>query len=374
MKADANAFERIHSNMDKRILWLDIAKGISIFFIVLGHTSYGFLHNFCFSFNSVIFFILSGMSFSRLKNEKDDLLCFDNRNRNTLLKNVAKRLLFPYFVWGSISIAIYYLLEGIVLSNLQTGGNKNFALLPNFIGLVYGNSESGFFEYYRPLWFIPCLVVVEIIWFAVLKAMYRIPRKGAWILYGAAMLLFLLFGIMENCLGWELVLPFEMESAIFMCFFFGVGLLIRSHGERVIKKFYMLRNSKIFILLLPLWAAIAFVGVYMNGGTDTRSDYFGNIGLFIFNAVWISLGIIYIAFAVKTIPFMEYIGKRTLAILVMHKYPIMLFKLVPFIQRELENGNLIIEISVAMVTVLCCLVAERFIAAFLPQLFGQFHK
>lgn len=361
--------------MDKRISWLDIAKGISILFIVLGHASYGFLYSFCYSFNSVIFFILSGMAFDRLKNEKDDLLCFDNREMNTFLKNVAERLLFPYFIWGSVSIVIYYLLEGIVLSNLQTGGNKHFALLPNFIGLVYGNSESGFFEYYRPLWFIPCLVVVEIIWFAILKVMYQISRKGAWILYGVVMSLFLLFGIMENCLGWELVLPFETESAIFMCFFFGIGLFIRSHGERIEKNvFTCYENRKIMILLLSLWVVIAFMGVYMNGVTDTRVDYFGNIGLFICNAVWISLGIIYIAFAVKTIPFMEYIGKRTLAILVMHKYPIMLFKLVPFIQRELENGNLIIEISVAMVTVLCCLVAERIIAAFLPQLFGQFHK
>lgn len=361
--------------MNKRISWLDIVKGISILFIVLGHASYGFLHSLCFSFNSVIFFILSGMAFSRLKNEKDDLLCFDNRKTNTFLKNVAERLLFPYFVWGSISIVIYYLLEGIVLSNLQTGGNKNFALLPNFIGLFYGNSESGFFEYYRPLWFIPCLVVIEIIWFAILKIMYQISRKGAWILYGIAMSLFLLFGIMESCFQWELILPFEAESAIFMSFFFGIGLLLRSQGEYVVKRILICcENKKIMILLLTLWVVMAFVGVYMNGGTDTRSDYFGNIGLFICNSVWISLGIIYIAFALKTIPFMEYIGKRTLAILVMHKYPIMLFKLVPFIQRELENGNLIIEISVAMVTVLCCLAAERIIAAFLPQLFGQFHK
>lgn len=71
---------------------------------------------------------------------------------------------------------------------------------------------------------------------------------------------------------------------------------------------------------------------------------------------------------------MEYIGKRTLAIHVMHKYPIMLFKLVPLIQRELERGNFIIEILVATTVVLCCLVAERIIAVFLPQLFGQFHK
>lgn len=236
------------TNMDKRISWLDIAKGMSIFFIVLGHTSYGFLHSFCFSFNSVIFFILSGMSFGRLKNEKDDLLCFDNRKMSAFLKNIAKRLLFPYFVWGSVSIVIYYLLEGIVLSNLQTGGNKNFALLPNFIGLFYGNSESGFFEYYRPLWFIPCLVVVEIIWFIILKIMYQTSGTRAWILYSMAMMLFLAFGVMESCFGWDLILSFEIESAIFMCFFFGIGLLLRSRGDRV-KLSCVRENRKIMVAL-----------------------------------------------------------------------------------------------------------------------------
>ena len=43
--------------MDKnRILWIDVAKGIGIFAIVLGHCSFGTLQYICFSFNSVIFF------------------------------------------------------------------------------------------------------------------------------------------------------------------------------------------------------------------------------------------------------------------------------------------------------------------------------
>lgn len=43
-------------------------------FIVLGHTSGGYIHWFCFSFNSVIFVVLSGMTFCRIKNEKDGLI------------------------------------------------------------------------------------------------------------------------------------------------------------------------------------------------------------------------------------------------------------------------------------------------------------
>ena len=219
-----------NTNESGRVSWLDIAKGFSIIFIVLGHASYGFLYEFCFAFNSVIFFILSGMSFCRIKNEKDDLLCFDNRKTGIFLKKTGEKLLLPYFVWGSVSIVIYLFLEGAVLSRLQPGRDGNFAILPNFAGLLYGNSGTGFLDYYRPLWFIPCLIVTELMWFFILKLMYRISVKKAWILYTGLMAGFCVFGVMESCLDRKLILPFEAESAIFMSFFFGIGLTLRRLG------------------------------------------------------------------------------------------------------------------------------------------------
>lgn len=361
--------EKAVRNMDKRVSWLDRAKGFGILFIVLGHASYGYLNWFCFSFNSVIFFILAGMAFCRTKDKRDELLDFDNRKTSDFLRKTGKRLLFPYFVWGSISIAIYYLLEGVILSHLQVNKNQHFALIPNFIGLIYANSETGFFEYYRPLWFLPCLVAVEIIWFLILKFMYRMSAKRMWIYYGMFMLLFLLFGILESCFKWELILPFEIESAIFMSFFFGIGLMLRSRGGGV-KQVYI--KKELYILFTFIWLTISLSGIYINGGTDTRSDNFGNIGLFIFNALWMSLGIIYIAFMINRFRVMEYLGKRTLAILVIHKYPIMVFKLAPFIQTKLQEGNLVIEVFVTIVTIVCCLMVEKIIVRLMPQLFGKF--
>ncbi|MCM1047904.1 MAG: acyltransferase [Clostridiales bacterium] len=355
--------------MEKRIEWLDIAKGFSILFIVLGHTSNGFLHWFCFSFNSAIFFILSGMTFCRIRNGTDELLCFDKRAVKEFLKNILGKLFFPYFVWGCISIIIYYFMEGVIVSHLQLEEAGNYAIIPNIIGLLYGNSETDFFEYYSPLWFIPCLISVQGIWFIILKIMYRLSGKKAWGLYYIVMAIFVLFGCTESILQWNLILPFEMESAIFMSFFFGIGLLLRSWGgqnRKIIHLHIVGKNGLWFVI----WITIAVIGTYMNGHANARVDNFGNILLFIFNVLWISGGIIYISYAIQRWLLAEYIGKRTLAILVMHKYPIMFLKLFPFIQRELEKCNFIIEISVALITIMCCLAAEKIISRFVPQLYG----
>lgn len=358
--------------MDGRISGLDIAKGFSILFIVLGHASYGFVSWFCYAFNSAVFFVLAGMSFCRLKGAIDSLLCFDNRKVRIFAEKTIRKLLFPYFIWGSISIVIYYLMGRIVLLHLQTSkGEKNFAVLENFLGLLYGNSETQFFEFYRPLWFIPCLVMVEVVWFLILKVMYNTSEKRAWILYCSVMSFFLAFGVMESVFQWNLILPFETESAIFMSFFFGVGLLLRSWGKLWQSFAIMKENRMRFTILLLIWIVVAFGGICLNGNTSARVDYFANVGLFIFNALWMSLGIIYISFVIQSFPVMEYIGKRTFAILVMHKYPIMIIKLFPGVQTKLQAGNFIVEIFIVAITIMCCLLAERVISRFIPQLFGN---
>ena len=54
----------------QRIQWIDIAKGISIFLVIIGHTApFGILErNIIFSFHMPLFFILSGYHFKIAQN------------------------------------------------------------------------------------------------------------------------------------------------------------------------------------------------------------------------------------------------------------------------------------------------------------------
>ncbi len=82
---------------DNRIQWIDVAKGIGILAVVLGHSSLGdsFPYRIIFSFHMPLFFFLSG-------------LCF-NKDRYTfagLLKRRTRQLLVPLFLFSALLLLI----------------------------------------------------------------------------------------------------------------------------------------------------------------------------------------------------------------------------------------------------------------------------
>ena len=80
----------------ERIAWIDIAKAIAIFFIVLGHQlPSGPLCGYLYSFHVPLFFFLSGLTFNTAKEPKK------------FFREKAKRILIPYFIFSSISIGFY---------------------------------------------------------------------------------------------------------------------------------------------------------------------------------------------------------------------------------------------------------------------------
>ncbi|WP_075580419.1 acyltransferase family protein [Acidaminococcus massiliensis] len=75
----------------QRIQWIDIAKGITIFFVIIGHTApFDILErNMIFSFHMPLFFILSGYHFKIAQNWDEA--------RERFWKNV-RHLLLPLFL------------------------------------------------------------------------------------------------------------------------------------------------------------------------------------------------------------------------------------------------------------------------------------
>ncbi len=77
-----------------RIHSIDIAKGIGIILVILGHLIknynnilFGGIHDWIYSFHMPLFFILSGMTFSHKRRIPD----------------LAIRLLLPYIIWSSMA-------------------------------------------------------------------------------------------------------------------------------------------------------------------------------------------------------------------------------------------------------------------------------
>ena len=67
-----------------------------------------------------------------------------------------------------------------------------------------------------------------------------------------------------------------------------------------------------------------------------------------------------------------YIASTTIAILVMHKFPIVFFQtIVPVVKDYLFVNNIWVALIITVVVMVMCAVVERIISAFIPEVFGK---
>ncbi len=132
----------------KRFDYIDAARAFGMLIIIWGHTYYGFSTFYLFSFTIAMFFILSGMVFSTKKYS----------GFKPFFLHKARTLLVPY--------AIYSIITWIIWSLYVTMTNKQvdsiwMPLLETFIS----RGGQDFLIHNAPLWFIPCLFVLEITYY-----------------------------------------------------------------------------------------------------------------------------------------------------------------------------------------------------------------
>ena len=100
------------NSVQRRLDWVDIAKGIGILLVIYGHVQQGiylsgmdaryFMHaeNIIYSFHMQLFFFLSGIFVERSMSKGTDVLIWDK----------VKVILYPYFLWsllhGSIQVIL----------------------------------------------------------------------------------------------------------------------------------------------------------------------------------------------------------------------------------------------------------------------------
>lgn len=140
--------------MDKtRETWVDIAKGIGIILVIIGHANCPNLpHGIIYSFHMPLFFFLSGLFISRQ--------C--ENNFHIYLKKNFKSLLLPYFYFNIISIAFYYTMSIMFHKELLIG-NVQDNLIGIFVGMRFGS------PYHHVLWFLPCLFFAKMLAYPIFK-------------------------------------------------------------------------------------------------------------------------------------------------------------------------------------------------------------
>lgn len=282
----------IENNM--RMEWLDQAKAVCMYFVVLGHSllkvdKHG-LFKIIYSFHMPIFFLLSGFVFNPDK-YKSIMDC---------IKDKIVKLIYPYILLNLLCIPLWYI-------NVKTGMVVKDSLLTVLAGIFYSNAKV----IRAPLnatWFIVTLFLAEIIYFII----HRYFKEDRFI-FIMSFGLFLL-GIISP-MGKDIIkAPMHLGVAFVAQFYYACGYLLRKNFAYVMRFFEKRKIIKILCLL-----GIGLFFAKINKQVDFSNENYRDVVDMLASSFSFSLAIICI---IKNVHlhsnWMSFIGKNTLIILALH--------------------------------------------------------
>lgn len=271
----------------KRLIWVDYAKSIGIFLVVLGHATSNYsLRSFIYVFHIPLFFFISGMFFS-----------FDKYpSYKSFFKRRFSQLVIPYLIFNFITYLLWLFI------GRKVGNDRLFDIdvFHPLIGIFYGHLNNHFMEHCAPLWFIACLFSVENIYYIVFK---RIKSLFVNVL---VLVVFVALGYVDYKFI-HLFFPWGINIAFSVMIFYGLGVLYR--------KYLLAKERHVLILLFLISLGITYLISNLNGKIEVSMKEFGNYLYYIIGAL---VGIVMI-FSFSKIEEAK-LGKIKLQLLIGEKY------------------------------------------------------
>lgn len=343
----------------RRIETIDIAKAITIFCVILGHTTGNLdtplFRRVLYSFHMPLFFFLAGLSV------KPRALRGFKAWRAFLYKNLLA-LMVPYLIWGLIYAPFSY---------------------KNLLDLFYGSWEAlTRMDTLTSLWYLPCFFVSRVIVQVVVTAAEYAGAKNVPFWCGIAALLLLVPG---------LLLP-HSENGVFWCADIAlVGSAFILLGIAVRRAYLIMAQQKTVWLVVSFFgsAALFCCGSVFRGDALELSlmckSFYGNQMWFLYNSVFGSLTVLALSMLLSRLsresvrPFridaVTYIGQQTMGIYLLHK-PFLQQTMVPVLSKLLPAGCPFLAIAfLASCGALLFSIAMCYtIGKFVPQLLGRFPR
>lgn len=330
--------------MEKRINFIDIARGFAIIFIVFGHTiTYSnhcdLIYKILCGFHVVLFFILSGYTFKIKENE-------------TFFKFIRRkftRIMVPYFVWAILFLIPFFIFGQEVSSNL--GAKANFELGNQLFNVLYGNGNSQALKQNTALWFLPALFSMEFIYYWIIKL---IERKSKLIKILTVIPLLIIAFCVNSYL--KFILPWGLNTVLVLGIFFYLGYLFREFNifskEKLFKIYYI-------IPMLLIGVAVAL----LNEKISAVNYRYGNLLLAFISGISLSITMIYISFIINKNKILEYVGKNTMDILIFHKLFILVCQTkLGYISKLMKNSNILIEMIIGVLVVILSILLSLMLA------------
>lgn len=345
--------------MKKRIELIDVAKAITIFLVIMGHTTGNLetpmYRRLLYSFHMPLFFFLAGLSIKAVP------LYSWNDWRHFLRKNI-RAIVVPYFIWGLIYAAFSF---------------KNIGYL------FYGSwAALGSMGTLTSLWYLSCLfiarVLIQIVISAVNIPFKKNPPNQA--IYGVSGLVMIATG---------LFLPY-IEGGYLWCAdvaFVAGGIILLGISLR--RQILIFAQQKTLVLVLSFIVSLVlfYFGTVFRGDALDLSlmcgSRYGNKFWFLYTSLFGSFTVLAFSMILCRIaregarPFsvsaVTYIGQRTMGIFLIHKNFLAML-IMPFAKKIFpeETPILLIVFAASCVALIISIILCKIIERYMPQLLGQF--
>lgn len=283
-----------------RDFYVDVAKGIGIFFVVWGHIIlHGPVYNFIYSFHMPLFFLLSGLLFNISKYKTLKEFCVHR----------CKTLIIPYLVFSFITY-IYW----VVIENPIT---DNEGILTPFLQIFISQGSAGYMLHNIPMWFVLCLFAIEIIYFLLKR---RLNNKSLFIvccvlaIVGCAMTL-------PNTFFDFTKLFWSINVALVAIPFYMIGNLISEKFGRTKIKQLILSKKVISVIIMIIAFALLCILSNVNSPISMGTEELGNWLLFYLNAFIGIVMILIISVLMERNKLFQFLGRNSFFIMAMH-FPI----------------------------------------------------
>ena len=337
-----------------RVSYLDIAKGIGIILVVIGHIEYvpAPIRFYIVTFHMPLFFIVSGMLMD-LKGEA-------GRSLKELIARKLKRIMLPYLIFS-----ILYPVIDIVYFYL-TGNGDPFGTLKTIISdtlMLYG---------YSVLWFLPTEFFSEIIFLCVIKGAAGITRMGkdrggkesgkkcgSYSAQITATVICLMLA-----LSMFYLLGKEQNHFILSAVRFFIGAFLVSTGSllhHILAKDRMKAPVRLLTAVILFGLLLMFHG--RNGIVDMHFGVYGNIFLFLIFAFTGSLGVILLSMSLEKLSscvpcrVLMFYGKNSLFVMITHINfyvlyfsEVLSFKLVEYVKHAKSLTFNVLTVSCVLLT------------------------
>ena len=273
----------------KREDWIDIAKGIGILLVIIGHSSGRpmVLRQFIYSFHMPLFFIISGYVYNHDK--------WKNKGIKQFIIRRARDYIIPYFVFGFINLG----LNAVVEARHLTGSELLSSTIAHAFWLFYSYGSATRMPNCTALWFLPCLFLCTIYVFFLLNIENRMIRYFVCLCGIGINALLSFFEVPQ--------LPWHIDTVLV------AGVLILIGYE--LKNYKMLSTN---ILGTKSIICIFLVGIlftYVNTELSFNCNVYGNMIFMLISSVSLSYVCLWICTKLRKCSFLFYFGRGTIIVM-----------------------------------------------------------